>query len=79
MILITLKESSNLGIMHVYLKFQSYHQTFIALRKKILKLSTHYYGPFEVNERISKIVYHLKLHTTSRLHFVLHVLQLKIK
>ena len=63
---------------YVYLKLQPYHQTFIALRKNF-KLSTCYYGPFKVRERISKIVYHLKLYTTSRLHFVLHVLQFKKK
>jgi hypothetical protein len=42
------------------------------------KLSYKFFGPFEVLERIRHVAYRLKLHESSSIHPVIHVLQLKL-
>lgn len=44
----------------IYLKFQLYRQSSIAIRKQV-KLAAKYYAPFEVLQRIGAVAYKLKL------------------
>lgn len=62
----------------VYLKLQPYKQVSLAIRSS-LKLSSKYYGPYQVLERIGEVAYKLLLPPGSSLHPVLHVSQLKKK
>ncbi|XP_075099353.1 uncharacterized protein LOC142176168 [Nicotiana tabacum] len=62
----------------VYLKLQPYRQSSIAIRKS-LKLSTKFYGPYQVFKRIGNANYELQLPPSAKIHPIFHVLQLKKK
>ena len=60
----------------VYLKLQPHIQSSVALRSNH-KLSFRFYGPFEVLSRVGKVAYKLDLPTSTQIHPVVHVSQLK--
>ena len=62
----------------VYLKIQPYRQQTVA-SKDYHKLSSRYYGPFQVIEKVGTVAYKLKLPPTARIHNVVHVSLLKRK
>ena len=62
----------------VYLMLQPYRHTSIALRRN-LKLSSKYYGPYLIVERIGLFAYKLALPLHSKIHPVFHVSLLKKK
>ncbi|KAL0355639.1 UNVERIFIED_CONTAM: hypothetical protein Sradi_4010800 [Sesamum radiatum] len=63
---------------YVFLKLQPYSQNSLQLRKN-LKLAPKYYGPFQVEEKIGKVAYKLKLPPHTNIHHVFHVSLLKRK
>jgi hypothetical protein len=60
----------------VYLKLHPYVQTSVADQGK-RKLTLCFYGPFQVLQKVGKVAYKLDLSSTSRIHNVMHVSQLK--
>ncbi|KAL6177033.1 hypothetical protein ACLB2K_053665 [Fragaria x ananassa] len=62
----------------VYVKLQPYKQQSVAKRKSH-KLSTRYYDPFEVEERIETVAYKLKLPAATKIHPTFYVSLLKKK
>jgi hypothetical protein len=60
----------------VYLKLQPHIQTSIALRSNN-KLSFKLYGPFRILQKIGVVAYKLDLPSSSQIHPVIHVSQLK--
>ncbi|GKC94093.1 hypothetical protein Tco_1159535, partial [Tanacetum coccineum] len=63
--------------MWVYLKLQPHRQVTIRQRRQN-KLSSKYYGPFLIIEKIDAMAYKLDLPNSSQVHPVFHVSQLKL-
>jgi hypothetical protein len=59
-----------------YLRLQPYSQISLA-HSTHPKLSSHYYGPFEIEERVGKVAYRFRLPADIAIHPVLQVSQLK--
>ncbi|GJZ93438.1 suppressor of mec-8 and unc-52 protein homolog 1 [Tanacetum coccineum] len=60
----------------VYLKLQPYRQ--ITVRKGVHhKLSSKFYSPFKVLEKVGEVAYNLQLPSSAKVHLVFHVSQLK--
>ncbi|XP_027158315.1 microtubule-associated protein 70-1-like [Coffea eugenioides] len=60
----------------VYLKLQPYRQSSVALRRN-LKLSSKYYGPYKIVQKVGSAAYKLELPEDSTIHPVFHVSLLK--
>lgn len=62
--------------MHVKLQLQPYVQSLVATRENH-RLSFKYFGPYQVFQKIGRVVYKLKLLESTTVHPIFHVSQLK--
>lgn len=62
----------------VYLRLQPYQQSSIEHRRN-LKLTPRYFGPYQILQKFGLVAYRLDLPSTSQIHLIFHVSQLKKK
>jgi hypothetical protein len=60
----------------VFVKLRPYRQIFV-MGRRVHKLSKRFYGPFKLTKAIGEVAFELELPSTSRIHPVFHVSQLK--
>lgn len=60
----------------VFVKIQPYKQLSVKQKEKN-KLAPKFYGPYQINKKISQVAYGLSLPETSRVHNIFHVCYLK--
>jgi hypothetical protein len=60
----------------VFVKLRPYRQNSV-MGKRVHKLSKRFYGPFKLTKAIGEVAFELELPSTSRIHPVFHVSQLK--
>jgi hypothetical protein len=60
----------------IYLRLKPFRQVAFGIHHN-LKLTTIFYGPFKIMERIGKVAYKLQLPDSANIHLVFHVSQLK--
>jgi hypothetical protein len=60
----------------VYLRLQPFRQAAFGLHRN-MKLTTRFYGPFKVLEKIGQVAYKIQLPESADIHPVLHVSQIE--
>jgi hypothetical protein len=60
----------------VYLRLQPFKQDAFGLHQN-MKLTTRFYGPFKVLERIGQVAYKIQLPESADIHLIFHVSRLK--